>query len=106
MQRSHVIHRGRPAHDQGTDRETTFHICHGETQVRLQTSMRLPMKLRDFEFLATKGVHHPNGAQSFLRLREQRTLLFLDSGGLRANAFGKKIDCAEEQGNDGKGKQR
>src|SRR5207248_8748900 len=47
-----------------------------------------------------------NGAQSFLRLREQRTLLFLDSGGLRANAFGKKIDRAEKQGNDGKGKQR
>ena len=57
-----------------------FTVRHGEPEIRLQTAVRLFMKLRDLEFFAAKGVHHPNGTQSFLRLREQRAVLFLNGG--------------------------
>ena len=100
-----VIHRRRSDHDQCADYQGTLHVCH-RVDAGSPANCRAPVvKLRDLEFLAAEGVYHPNGTQSFLRLREQRALLFLNGGGLAANPFGKEIDRADKQRHDGEREQ-
>ena len=59
------------------------------------------MKLRDLEVFPAECVHHPNGTQPLLRLRQQRAILFLNGSGLGADSFGKEIDRADEERHDG-----
>ena len=63
-------------------------------------SLRALVKLRDLEILAPESVHHPDRAQTFLRLGEQRAFLFLDGGGFRPDAMGEEIDRADDERND------
>ncbi len=59
------------------------------------------MKLAHFPFFAAKRVHHPDGAQPFLRLGQNGALLLPGSRSIRVRMrLREKINRAEEKGND------
>ena len=95
-----------PDDHERADHERAVHVREGEPQIRLQTLLRLQMKLAHLPFLAAERVHHPNRAQTFLRLREHGALLFLNRGRFAANAIGEKVNRCDDRGNDGEGEQR
>ena len=62
-------------------------------------------KLMDLPFFATESVHHANRTQSLLDLHQHRTFLLLNKGRLPPDAICEKINRADEQGNNGNGKE-
>ena len=90
MQRADVIHGGGPDDHQRADDERAVHVRQGEPQIRVQALLRLQMKLTDLPFFAAEGVDHADRAQSFLRLGEERALLFLDRGRFAPNAVARR----------------
>ena len=52
------------------------------------------LELRHLEFLAPKGVHHPDRAQPLLRHGQHVALALLDGRRLRADALRVEIDRA------------
>ena len=100
MEGAEVIHRRRAHDHERADDERAFHVREGEAQVGLQASLRALVKLRDLEIFPPERVHHPDGAESFLRLGEERAVLFLDRGGFRADAMREKIDRADDERDD------
>ena len=65
-----------------------------------KTLLRALVELRDFEILAPERVHHPDRAQPFLRLGQQRAVLFLDGGRFRPDSMGEEVDRADDQRDD------
>ena len=47
--------RGGPEDHEGADHERTVHVREGEPQIRMETLLRLQMKLMDFPFLPPKA---------------------------------------------------
>ncbi len=100
MQRAEVVHRrGADDHERADD-ERAFHIREGELQVGLHALLRALMKLRDLEVLAPKRGHHPDRAQAFLGLGQNRAFLFLDVGRFRPDPVGEEIDRTNDEGDD------
>ena len=94
VQRAQVIHRGCSHHHERADNERAVHVREGETKVGVQTLLRLQMKLANLPFLAPEGVDHSHGAQAFLRLGQQSTLLLLNRGRFAPNSMREKINGA------------
>src|SRR6478672_1339431 len=64
------------------------------------------MKLHNLEVFATESVHHPNRAQSLLRLRKDSAFVFLNRGRFTTNPAREKINRAHDQRHNRQGKQR
>ncbi len=100
VERAEVIHRGRADAHERADDERAFHVRQGELEIGLQAVLRALVELRDLEILAPEGVHHPDRAQTFLRLGQQRAVLFLDGGRFRPDPMREEIDRADDQWDD------
>ena len=78
MQGAEVIHRGGPEDHQRANHESAVYVREGQAQIRVKTLLRLQMKLADFPFLPAERVHHPDRAQTFLRLGKESAVLLLN----------------------------
>src|SRR6476660_6198614 len=64
------------------------------------------MKLHNLEVFAPESVHHPNRAQSLLRLRKNGAFVFLNRGRFTTNSAREKINRANDQRHNRQRKQR
>src|SRR6266566_1480828 len=64
------------------------------------------MNLTDLKLFASKCMHHSDRTQSFLRLSQDGTLLFLDGRWLPTNTMCENINRADNQWNDRERDQR
>jgi hypothetical protein len=55
------------------------------------------VKLAHFKFFAPERVHHPDGTQSFLRLRQDSAFLFLNSRRFATDPMRENVNRAHNQ---------
>src|SRR5437870_10921458 len=106
MQRTDIVHHRRADYHQRADHERAVHVGQCQPQVCLQALARLLVELEDLKFLAPKRVHHPDRAQSLLRLSEDSAFLFLNGCRFTPNPMGKEINGADNQRNYSERNQR
>src|SRR5947208_10044397 len=106
MQRTDIVHHRRADYHQRADHERAVHVGQCQPQVCLQALARLLLELADLKFLAPKRVHHPDRAQSLLRLSEDSAFLFLNGCRFTPNPMGKEINGADNQRNYSERNQR
>ena len=70
MQCADVIHRRCADDHERADDERAVHIRQRQPQIGLQTLVGLLVKLQDLDLFTPKRVHHTNGTEPFLGLRE------------------------------------
>src|SRR5947209_17941341 len=97
MQRAEVIKRGRAEHPQAAADERAVRVRYRESEIRAQALLRLLLKLPHFVFFAAEGVYAPHAAQTFLHLREQCALTFMDVSGFLANALCEKVNREHDE---------
>ena len=106
MQRTDIVHHRRADYHQRADHERAVHVGQCQPQVGLQALARLLLELADLKLLAPKRVHHPDRAQSLLRLSQDSAFLFLNGCRFTPNPMRENINRADNQRDNSKRNQR